>query len=168
MHESARHPLDNGWNLLQTFAGSDYAGDETKEYTSGIVILINGGPIVWSSTLGKTIATSTCEAEIRATVVAVKDAIHIKQMLKDLKPYPDNRPLAIAEDNSAAIAQANSGIRHVRNAKHIGIRLRFLQQKVFDKEVEIRHCSSGHQIADFFTKPLDEKKFLRFWKPLMS
>ena len=168
MHESARHPLDNGSNLLQTFADSDYAGDETKRSTSGIVILMNGGPIAWSSTMGKTVATSTCEAEIHAAVVAVKDAIHIKQMLKDLKLYPDDRPLAIAEDNSAAIAQANSGIKHVRNAKHYEIRLRFLQQKVVDKEVEFRYCPTEHQIADFFTKPLDETKFLGFRKSLMS
>ena len=74
---------------------------------------MNGGPyrpIAWSSTMGKTIAMSTCEAEIHAAVVAVKDAIHIKKMLQDLELYPDDRPLEIAEDNSAAIAQANSGI----------------------------------------------------------
>ena len=51
--------------------------------------------------MGKTIATSTCEAEIHAAVVAVKDAIHIKKMLQDLELYPDDRPLEIAEDNSA-------------------------------------------------------------------
>ena len=88
---------------------------------------MNGGPIAWSSTIGKTIATSSCEAKIHAAVVAVKDAIHIKQMLKELELNPDNRPLAIAEDNSAANAQASSGIKHVRNAKHYEIRLRLLQ-----------------------------------------
>ena len=58
--------------------------------------------------MGKTIAMSTCEAEIHAAVVAVKDAIHIKKMLQDLELYPGDRPLEIAEDNSAAVAQANS------------------------------------------------------------
>ena len=118
--------------------------------------------------MGKTVATSTCEAEIHAAVVAVKDAIHIKQMLEDLKLYPDNQPLEISEDNSAAIAQANSGIKHIRNAKHYEIRLRFLQQKVVDKEVEFKYCATDHQIADFFTKPLDEAKFRWFRKSLMS
>ena len=129
---------------------------------------MNGGPIAWSSTLGKTIATSTCEAEIHAAVIAVKDAIHIKQMLIDLELYPKNRPLEIAEDNSAAIAQANSGIKYIRNAKHYEIRLRFLQQKVVDKEVEFRYCPTDHQIADLFTKPLDKQKFQWFRSSLLS
>ena len=153
---------------MQTFADSDYAGDRTKKSTSGIVILMNGGPIASSFTLGKTVATSTCEAEIHAPVVAVKNSIHINQMLKDLELYPDSRPMEIAEDNSAAIAQANSGIKHIRHSKHYEIRLRFLQQKVVDKEFEFRCCPTDHQIADVFAKPLDEAKFLWFQKSFMS
>ena len=124
------------------------------------------GVLLWVRWL--LLTTSTCEAEINAAVIAVKDAINIKPMLKKLKLYPDNRPLTIAEDNSAAIAQANSGIKHVRNAKRYEIRLRFRQQKVVDKEVEFRYCPTEHQVADFFTKPLDETKFLWFRKSLMS
>ena len=159
--------LSNGLNRLQTFADSDYAGDETKKSTYGTVIMMNGGPIAWSSIMGKTIATSTCGAEIHAAVIAVTDSIHIKKMLQDLKLYPDDRPLEFSEENSAAIAQANSGIKYIRNAKHYEIRLRFLQQKVVDKEVEYRYCPTDHQIADFFTKPLDEFKFLWFRRSLM-
>ena len=114
IHEGSKHPLDNGLNRLKTFADSDYAGDETNKSTYGTVAMMNGEPIAWSSTMEKTIATSTCEAEIHAAVIAVKDAICIKKMLHDLELYPDNRPLEIAEDNSAAIAQANSGIKYIR------------------------------------------------------
>ena len=62
IHEGAKHPLYNGLNRLQTFADSDYAGDETKKSTYGTVIMMNCGPIAWSSTMGKPIATSTCES----------------------------------------------------------------------------------------------------------
>ena len=168
IHEGAKHPLDNGLNRLQVFADSDYAGDETRKSTYGRVIMMNGGPIAWSSTLGKTVAMSTCEAEIHAAVLAVKDAVHIKRLLKDLELIKDDRPLEIAEDNAACIAQANTGIKHVRNAKHYEVRLRFLQQKVVDKEVEFKYCPTNHQIADVFTKPLDESKFLWFRRQMMS
>ena len=109
-----------------------------------------------------------CEAEIHAAVVAVKDTIDIKKMLQDLELYPDNRPLGIAEDNSAAIAQAISSIKYIKNAKHYEIRLRFLQQKVVEKDVEFKYCPTEHQIADFFTKPFDAAKFIWFQKSLMS
>ena len=85
IHEGAKHPHDNELNRLQTCADSDYAGDETKKSTYGTVGMVNGGPIAWSSNMGKTIATSTCDAEIHAAVIAVKYAIHIKKMLQDLE-----------------------------------------------------------------------------------
>ena len=96
--------------------------------------MMNGGPIAWSSTLGKTVATSTCEAEIHAAVLAVKDAVHIKRLLKDLELIKDAQPLEIAEDNAACIAQANSGIKHVRNAKHYEVRLRFCSKRLSTKK----------------------------------
>jgi hypothetical protein len=167
LHEAAKHPLDDGLNQLKTFADSDYAGDETRRSTYGNVTLMNGGPISWTSTLGKTVATSTCEAEVNAAVAAVKDALHLKRILMDLK-LTDDFPLRILEDNSACIAQANTGLRHVRNAKHYEVKLRFLQQHVVDNAVEFEYCPTNHQVADFFTKPLDEVKFLGFRDLLLS
>jgi hypothetical protein len=166
LYEGAVHPLNNGKNLLQTFVDSDYAMHQTRRSTIGKVLILNGGPISWGSVLGKTVATSTCEAEVNGAVSAVKDAIHIKRLMMDLDLMEDV-PLQIAEDNSACIAQAESGLRHVRNAKHYEVKLRFLQQHVVDKTVEFVYCSTENQYADLFTKPLDELKFRYFRDKLM-
>lgn len=168
IYEGATHPLDNGQNYLQVFADSDYAADQTRRSTMGSVVMMNGGPISWASVLGKTVAMSTCEAEVNAAVVAAKDALHLKQLLVDLGLYNPLTPLQIGEDNSACIAQAESGIRHVRNAKHYEIRLRFLQELVVDKRVKFVYCPTELQLADFFTKPLDLVKFGRFRGFIMS
>ena len=45
MHEGTQHPLDNSKNLLQTFADSDYAPDETRRSTMGSTIIMNSGPV---------------------------------------------------------------------------------------------------------------------------
>ena len=165
--ERGRHPLDNGSNLLQTFVDSDYAMDETRRSTMGSVILLNGGPICWSSVLGKTVATSTCEAEINAAVVAAKDALHVQRLLSDLGFAEKDAAVKIAEDNSAAIAQATAGLRHVRNAKHYELRLRFLQQLVVDKHIDFVYCPTDRQLADVLTKPLDGEKFVLFRDALL-
>ena len=168
MYEGATHPLDNGHNRLQVFADSDYAADQSRRSTMGSIVMMNGGPVSWSSVLGKTVAMSTCEAEVNAAVVAAKDALHLKQLLVDLGFYIPKTPLQIGEDNSACIAQAESGLRHVRNAKHYEIRLRFLQELVVDKRVEFVYCPTDLQLADFFTKSLDVTKFQRFRDFIMS
>jgi hypothetical protein len=167
MYEGANHPLDDGLNRLQTFADSDYAGDQTKRSTMGTLIMLNGGPISWGSVLGKTVATSTCEAEINAAVIAAKDALHFSRMLRDLCDA-GAAPMQIAEDNAACIAQATAGIRHVRNAKHYEVKLRFLQQLVVEQKIQFVYCPTEHQLADFFTKPLDEDKFKYFRHQLLS
>ena len=161
LFEGAKHPLDDGRNLLQTFADSDYAGSECKRSTMGMVIMMNGGPIAWASTLGKTVATSTCEAEINAAVVAAKEALHFAQLMKDLG-FELPSPIQIGEDNAACIAQANSGLRLVRNAKHYQVKLRFLQQLVVDNEVEFIYTPTDTILADFFTKPLVDAKYIYF------
>ena len=162
MFEGAKHPLDTGLNRLQTFVDSDYAADETRRSTMGGMVMLNGGPISWFSVLGKTVATSTCEAEVNADVVAAKDAVHIHRLLVDLGVCDGTKPLQIAEDNAACIAQTQAGLRHVRNAKHYEVRLRFLQQLVVDKQIQFKYCPTDLQLADMLTKPLDSTKFLKF------
>ena len=154
MYEGAKHPLDDGTNKTKVFADSDYAADESRRSTMGGIVLQNGGPISWFSILGKTVALSTCEAEINAAVTAAKDAIHLRRLLQDLDLASDDRPIQIAEDNSAAIAQAAVGIRAVRKAKHYEVRLRFLQDLVNRKSIEFIYCPTDIQLADLLTKPL--------------
>ena len=162
-YENAQHPDE----ILKIFADSDYAMDYTKKSTMGVVIMLNGGPVSWTSVIGKTVATSTCEAEINAAVSAVKDAIHLKLMLVELGLMDDAMPMKILEDNSACIAQTSQGLRHVRNAKHYEVKLRFLQQRVISNEVDFVYCPTDEQLADFVTKPLDETKFVGFRKMIM-
>jgi len=98
----------------------------------GSILMMNSGPVSWASILGKTVAMSTCEAEVNAAVAAAKDALHLKQLLVDSGHFDPDTPLQIGEDNAACMAQAESGLRHVRNAKHYEIRLRLLQELVVD------------------------------------
>jgi hypothetical protein len=167
IYEAAKHPLDNGTNRLKVFCDSDYASDDSRRSLMGNVIMLNGGPIAWTSVLGKTVCTSTAEAEVSAAVVAAKEAVHIKRLLVDLGLMGESEPLLIAEDNAACIAQAEAGLRHVRNAKHYEVRLRFLQQLVVDKEIEFQYCPTDRMIADFLTKPLDAPKFIFFRNQIM-
>ena len=104
--------------------------------------------------LDETVALSTCEAEINAAVMAAKDAIHIGRLMFDLGLKDEESSIQIAEDNSAAIAQAASGIRAVRKAKHYEVRLRFLQELVVQKAIEFVYCPTDIQLADLLTKPL--------------
>ena len=165
IYGQGRHPADNGKNHMTIFADSDYADCDSRRSTQGIVIMMNGGPIAWSSIRGKTICMSTAEAEVMAAVSAAKESIHLKLLLGELGVK--QKRILIKEDNTACIAQAKGGLRFIRKAKHYDIALRFLQKLAVDGEVDFEYTETKEQLADLFTKALDEEKFKYFANKIM-
>ena len=158
IYGQGRHPADNGKNLLTTFADSDYADCDSRRSTQGIVIMMNGGPIAWSSIRGKTICMSTAEAEVMAAVSAAKESIHLKLLLGELGVIHDK--ILIKEDNTACIAQAKGGLHFIRpNIQKLAVE--------GEREVDFEYTETKEQLADLFTKALDEDKFKYFADQLM-
>jgi hypothetical protein len=55
---------------------------------------------------------------------------------------------------------ADNPVEHSRT-KHIDIRHHFLRDHQQKEDIEVYHISTKNQLADIFTKPLDEKTFLQ-------
>ena len=66
-------------------------------------------------------------------------------------------------DSSSAIAISHNQIQHSRT-KHIDIRYQFLKDNVQKSKIELIFVPSPEEIADVFTKALDEKDFNHFLK----
>ena len=61
-------------------------------------------------------------------------------------------------DNESAIKLANNPVSHSRT-KYIDIRHHFLRDHEAKGDIKIHHVSTKKQLADIFTKPLDESRF---------
>ena len=61
-------------------------------------------------------------------------------------------------DNKSAIKLANNPVNYSRT-KHIDIRHHFLRDHEAKGDITIHHVSTEKQLADIFTKPLDESRF---------
>ena len=61
-------------------------------------------------------------------------------------------------DNESAIKIAYNPCEHSRT-KHIDIRHHFLRDHAIKGAIVISHVRTDEQLADIFTKPLDEKRF---------
>jgi hypothetical protein len=61
-------------------------------------------------------------------------------------------------DNESAIKIAYNPCEHSRT-KHIDIRLHFLRDHVIKGDIIISHVGTNDQLANIFTKPLDERIF---------
>ena len=162
-YEAGRHPLQEvpGSDLTKAFVDADYAMDiPTRRSTSGAITFMCNGPIQWSSRLQKTTAQSTAEAEINAATELTKELVHLKLLLSELGVRGDE-PIPVHEDNQACILMGN-GMKSSRTAKHYEVRLHLLQESIKNKTIQFKYCKTDDQVADAFTKPLDEEKFLKF------
>ena len=63
-------------------------------------------------------------------------------------------------DNESAIKMTNNPVQHSRT-KHIDIRHHFIRDHQQKGDISIESVGTDDQLADIFTKPLDEKRFYK-------
>jgi hypothetical protein len=80
----------------------------------------------------------------------------MRQTLRDYGYKLSKFPLLC--DNESAIRMADNPVEHSRT-KHIDIRYHFLRDSPTRGDIEISYVNTKDQLADIFTKPLDEKTF---------
>jgi hypothetical protein len=82
----------------------------------------------------------------------------MRQTLRDYGYKLSKVPLLC--DNASAICMADNPVEHSR-IKHIVIQYHFLRDHQQRENIEIAYVSTKEQLADIFTKPLDEKTFTK-------
>ena len=90
--------------------------------------------------------------------LVVLKILYMKQSLLDYGVVLDRIPLLC--DNESAVKIANNLVQHSRT-KHIYIRHHFLRDHVARNDILLCGVRSEDQLADIFTKPLDESTFCR-------
>jgi hypothetical protein len=87
----------------------------------------------------------------------------MRQTLRDIGYNLSKVPLL--SDNESAIHLADNPVEH-NHTKHIDIWHHFLRYHQQKGDIDVCHISINHQIADIFTKPLDEKRFCKLHSEL--
>jgi hypothetical protein len=103
--------------------------------------------VSWASKKQNSVALSTVEAEYIIVGHCCAQLLWMRQILRDYGYKLSEVPLLC--DNESAIRMADNPVEHSRT-KHIYIRYHFLRDHQQRGDIEL---------ADIFTKPLDEKTF---------
>jgi hypothetical protein len=101
---------------------------------------------------------STAEAEYIAAGHCCAQLLWMRQTLRDYGYKLTKVPLLC--DNESAIRMADNPVEHSRT-KHIAIRYHFLRDHQQKGDIEIAYINTKEQLADIFTKPLDEQTFTK-------
>ena len=131
---------------------------------TGYVILYANCPIIWSSKLQTEIALSTTESEYIALSQSLRDVIPLMGLLTELQPaisFSVNVPTVhctVFEDNKGCIDLVK--VPKIRpRTKHIALKYHHFRSFVRDKKVSIQYVETKLQIADIFTKALNDTQF---------
>jgi hypothetical protein len=102
------------------------------------------------------VALSTAEAEYIAAGHCCVQLLWMRQTLRDYGYKLSKVPLLC--DNESAIRIAENPVEH-SHTKHIDILHHFLRDHQQRGDIEIAYISTKEQLANIFTKSLDEKTF---------
>jgi hypothetical protein len=169
---------------LEVYVDASFCGDwdpkeaatdrDTARSRHGYVINYAGCPLLWKSQLQTEVALSSTESEYTGLSYALRDAIPIMELLKEMsqRGYPISSTQArihcrVFEDNSGALEMARVH-KYRPRTKHLNVKLHHFRDYVERKEVSIHHIRTNEQPADFLTKPLNEESHRRHRKTVMG
>jgi hypothetical protein len=104
------------------------------------------------------VALSTAKVEYIVAGACCAQTLYMKQTLLDCGVVLEKVPLLCNKES--AIKIANNPVQHSRT-KHIDIRHPFLRDHIAKNDISLEGVRSENQLADIFTKPLDEATFYR-------
>lgn len=151
--------------ILNAFSDADWAGDlDGRRSRTGLVVMINNWPIVWSAKLQVSVALSSTEAEYVALSATAKEVVTCRHLLAELG-FLQEKATIIYEDNASCVAIAEGQKRHP-GVKHIEIRYHFIKDCVKHGDVTLKRKTTEDMVADIFTKNLPTLLFNRHRKSL--
>ncbi|GAV68477.1 hypothetical protein CFOL_v3_11980 [Cephalotus follicularis] len=119
--------------------------------------------VSWFSKKQNSVALSTTEDEYIAAGSCCAQALWMKQQLLDYGFLFGKIPIKC--DNTSSICLSNNHVHHSRT-KHIDIRHHFIIDHIEKEDFTLTYIPTQVQIANIFTKPLDESTFSHLWREL--
>jgi hypothetical protein len=142
---------------LTWYIDGSYATHDDMKGQSGAILMTGDNAVLSRSNKQKVNTRSSTEAEL----IAVDDALPTVQWAKSFmmdQGYDLNT--VIKEDNRSSILLMRNGrLSSGKRTKHLDIRYFYVKDLLDRGIVELEHCATEDMIADFFTKPIQGRKF---------
>ncbi|GJX91173.1 hypothetical protein Tco_0344499 [Tanacetum coccineum] len=138
----------------------DFLSEEEPKKVSEALqpMYLKGKLVCWSAKKQQYVAMSLVEAEYIVAAGCCANILWMKSQLTDYDIIYEKVPIFC--DNTSAIAISNNPVLHSRT-KHIDIRYHFIRDHILKGDIELHFIPTQYQLADIFTKPLDEPTFKR-------
>jgi hypothetical protein len=128
---------------------------------SGRGMSFGTGMIQCKSNKQSTTENSSTTAEVISSSDALIMIIWTTNFLKS-QGYPVKDTILFQDNMSAIKLERNGRQSSSKRTRHLNIRHFFIKDRVDAGELNVKHCGTDDMIADYFTKPLQGSKFIKF------
>ncbi|KAI3715571.1 hypothetical protein L6452_22557 [Arctium lappa] len=150
------YPKDTSFEIT-SYIDADHAGCMLdRKSTSGHIQFLGDKLVSWASKKQLCVLTSTVEAEYVAATSCCSQVLWMRTQLRDYG-FHFNKILIYCDSKSAIAITANP-VQHTKT-RHIDVMYHFIKDNVEKGTIELFFVKTDYQLADLFTKPLDEKRF---------
>jgi len=150
-------PDEDTEELFVTFCDTDHGGNpDNGKSTSGVLVKVGRGAVIWISKLQSIVTLSTTEAEHVAGVVGGKEICWLRNMMLELG-YKVMGPSQLWMDNQLSMSVAKNPEHHGR-MKHLDLQYYWLRDEVGRGTIEPMYLQMDNMPADLLTKSLPKPK----------
>ncbi|KAJ9557314.1 hypothetical protein OSB04_011928 [Centaurea solstitialis] len=150
------YPKGSGYELTG-YTDADHGGCKLdRKSTTGHIQFLGDKLVSWASKKQNCVSLSTAEVEYVVAASCCSQIIWMRTQLRDYGFKFDKIPTYC--DSKSAIAISCNPVQHTKT-KHIDIRYHFIKDHVEKGTIELYFVNTEFQLADLFTKALDEKRF---------
>ena len=142
-------PVNLRYSLLG-YGDASFAVGETKQSVTGLIVYVNGVPLLWGSLKQTVVVDSSSSAEFVAASVTCKQLLHAENMLGFLG-FSAPKPYRLYTDSKACFHIASNASK-LGNVRHLQIRYHMVRCYVSLGDIEMCFCITEEMLADLLTK----------------
>jgi hypothetical protein len=142
---------------LMAYVDAGYGIHDGGESRSGLVITLNGTPVMCKTAKQGIVTKSSTEAELVALTDGSTEILWIREFL--ISQGYNLGPTKVGEDNKSVITLLEKRRFGTARTKHIKVRYFFVVDRIKSGELEVVYVPTDLMIADFMTKPLNGSQF---------
>ena len=136
----------DGVMTLDIITDASFAPGGSKSRT-GVVILLNGRLVHWTSSRQSMVTMSTCESELLAQLTGVKLGLGIHELVVEFLGGSRNVHINLKGDNMAAMHTIRNDVTNWRT-RHYMMYASWLREKVEEMEISLIHIPGKQLVAD--------------------
>jgi Reverse transcriptase (RNA-dependent DNA polymerase) len=146
--------------------GSHTTHADMRGHSGGCLSLGRGMPVTGSSKQKLNTRSST-ESELVAADDYMPNILWTNHFL-DAQGYASAGTILYQDNQSAILLERNGRKSSSRRTKHLNVRYYFISDRIHNKDLTVEYCPTEEMVADYFTKPLQGKLFLKFRSTIMN